>query len=173
MTLVRRKTCISAVLGKRALPGPSPGGPGSAPSAWMVVSCGVMLTCDAAGSVPVLMLQRSTPQPVAVIGSLSLSSPGATPWVQETQAAMTASARSREPMSSTSGQARREAHSARTDRADNSVGRCNQRVHIGAIDCRLHPDQRLGERVGKGARLSHPQVDACGRSQKALTRGTD
>ncbi len=71
-----RKSCVSAVFAKRALPDESPDGTGSAPSAAMVVSCTVMLTCDAAASVPVLMLQRSTPQPAAVIASLSFSSPG-------------------------------------------------------------------------------------------------
>src|SRR5216684_5006417 len=42
----------------------------------MVVSCAVMLTCEASESVPVFTLQRSTPQPEVVIGSLSVSLPG-------------------------------------------------------------------------------------------------
>ena len=59
---------------------------GSAVSAAMVVSCGVRLTCDAAESVPVLTAHRSTPQPAAVMASLSFSSPGMPAWLQEVRA---------------------------------------------------------------------------------------
>ncbi len=48
----------------------------------MVVSCAVMLTCETSESVPVFTLQRSTPQPEAVIASSSSSSPGMTPCAQ-------------------------------------------------------------------------------------------
>jgi hypothetical protein len=46
---------------KRGLLEPNPAGTGMAISEAMVVSWGVMLTCPTAGSLPVLIDQRSTP----------------------------------------------------------------------------------------------------------------